>query len=172
MGRWLLAAALAPGLLGAQPRLELYGYAGAGATYAGGWNFGDGSAFGAGVTGRLSPRWALEGEWSRWDYTLLAGLGGVRLGGHANAFTGSAAFHLRPGRRFEPYFVFGGGTVHSPARGYDPLLNVGFGMKARLAGGSFLRPELRLQPGFGEGRIGRAGAFSQARAQLGLGYRW
>ena len=171
MGRLLALAALGASAW-AQTGFELYGHAGAGASYAGGWNFGDGRAAGAGAGVRLGRRWAIEGEYSRWSHNWIAGLGGFRLRGHADAVAGSAVLHLLPGRRAEPFFLAGAGTVHSAGRGYDPLLNFGAGVKVRLVRGFFLRPEVRLQAGLGEGRPGRFGAPSQARLQLGAGYRW
>jgi opacity protein-like surface antigen len=160
-------AAQQPGVQG----WEAYGHFGGGKAYDDEGNIGAGWAAGVGAGKRLTRRWGVEGEWTRFTHEREFGPGFLAKG-HGDFFMANGLLHFAPESRVQPYLLAGAGVLKHQRHDAGFAWNAGFGVKAYLTGHWFLRPEVRLQCGQGTRRGGPEPPVWQTRFQLGFGSRW
>lgn len=169
----LLALALTPAALFAEG-WELYGHIGAGKAYDDEGNIGYGAAAGVGLGKRVTRRWSVEGEWTRFhherDFSFASSF---RSEGYGNFFMANGLLHFNPEGRIQPFVLGGAGILKYETQNAGFGFNFGGGVKGYLTDHWFIRPEFRVQIGQGTRRNGGPEPpISQGRVQVGVGYRW
>jgi opacity protein-like surface antigen len=156
-----------------RPDREVFAHVGWARSYDDeGW-IGSGVYAGAGAAIRLSRRWNLRGEF---DYLHHhRDRYGFRSRGDGLFLMGNFIAHFRPDRRTQPYILFGPGLLVYRNRLLDSTsaglaLNAGFGVRTRVSGRVFLRPEMRMTLAApGRHVVDNLQAFSFT---MGAGYGW
>jgi hypothetical protein len=174
------ALATVPAAGGDGGRREIYAFAGIGGIYDDEGSLGKGGSGGGGFGYRLSNRFSMEGEVSRFQNRREFSSMYPPFQGRGASIMGSALWYFTGGRA-EGYLIGGAGWLHYRT-GFDFsgirvdrggngfALNFGSGVKIRLSERIFLRPEFRILTG----KAGRAvePPLGNLRFSMGLGYRW
>ncbi len=163
---------------------ELFGSLGGSAVFDDEGKIGSGLDVGGGISYRITPKLAIEGQFNRIAFERdFGGFSPVRFKGRNLFGTASLVYHFRTAQ-VQPYVLAGGGFVnHEFSVELPPFpsfvergsnggaVNVGTGVKVFVNQSVSIRPEFRLLVGF-PNDFGLAPPISEWRGSVAVGFHW